>query len=48
MYRVRRGDTLSKIALSHKTSVRAIREWNPESDLSIIRPGDQITIYMKR
>ncbi len=48
VYRVRRGDTLSKIALSHKTSVRAIREWNPESDLSIIRPGDQITIYMKR
>ncbi len=48
VYRVRRGDTLSRIALSHNTSVSAIREWNPESDLSIIRPGDQITIYTKR
>ena len=48
VYRVRRGDTLSRIASSHNTSVSAIREWNPESDLSIIRPGDQITIYKKR
>ena len=48
LYRVRRGDTLSKIALSHNTSVSAIRGWNLESDLSIIRPGDQITLFKKR
>ena len=48
VYLVRPGDTLSGIASSHNTSVAEIREWNRESDLSIIRPGDPITIYRKR
>ena len=47
VYLVRPGDTLSEIASSYNTSVAEIREWNRESDLSIIRPGDQITIYRK-
>lgn len=45
VYSVRSGDTLSQIASSHRTSVDAIRTWNRERDLTIIRPGDQITIY---
>ncbi len=45
VYSVRSGDTLSQIAFSHRTSVDAIRTWNLERDLSIIRPGDQLTIY---
>ena len=48
VYRVRPGDTLSKIAVSYQTSVAAIREWNRHADLSIIRPGDRITIYRQR
>ena len=45
VYNVRSGDTLSQIASSHRISVDAIRTWNLERDLSIIRPGDEITIY---
>ena len=45
VYSVRSGDTLSQIASFHRTSVDAIRTWNRERDLTIIRPGDQITIY---
>ena len=44
-YHVRPGDTLTRIAASYSTSVEAILEWNPDSDLSVIRPGDQIRIY---
>ena len=47
VYLVRPGDTLTKIASSYNTSVAEIREWNRESDLSIIRPGDPITIHRK-
>ncbi len=45
VYNVRSGDTLSEIASSYRTSVAAIRTWNVERDLSIIRPGDEIMIY---
>lgn len=48
VYNVRPGDTLSEIAFSHKTSVDEIRAWNRESDLSTIRPGDEIMIFMDR
>ena len=48
VYSVRPGDTLSKIAFSYKTSVDEIRAWNLESDLSTIRPGDKIMIFMDR
>lgn len=48
VYLVRPGDTLSKIASSYNTSVTKIRAWNRESNLSIIHPGDQITIYSQR
>ena len=48
VYSVRPGDTLSAIAFSHKTSVDEIRAWNLESDLSTIRPGDEIMIFVGR
>ena len=47
VYSVRSGDTLSQIASAHRTSIDAIRAWNPERDLSIIYPGDQLTIYCR-
>ena len=48
VYQVRPGDTLFQIAMFYRTSVDDIRAWNPDSDLSVIRPGDQITIHMPR
>ena len=45
VYSVRSGDTLTGIASFYRISVDEIRAWNLESDLSIIRPGDQLQIY---
>ena len=47
IYKVKPGDTLSKIADSYETSVTELQQWNIESDLSILRPGYQIKIYKK-
>jgi len=44
VYNVRRGDTLTAIASFYQVSVDEIRSWNLGSDLSIIRPGDQLRI----
>jgi LysM repeat protein len=46
VHKVRPGDTLVSIATAYKTSVDAILSWNKENDLSVIHPGDQITIYL--
>jgi membrane-bound lytic murein transglycosylase D len=46
VHKVRPGDTLVSIASTYKTSVDAILSWNKENDLSVIHPGDQITIYL--
>lgn len=46
VHKVRSGDTLGKIARTYKTSVNAILSWNNSSDLSVLHPGDQITIYL--
>jgi membrane-bound lytic murein transglycosylase D len=44
VYRVRRGDTLSKIARTFETTVSAIKSWNNlKSDR--ITAGDRLTIY---
>ena len=45
VHKVRPGDTLLKIATAYKTSVDAILSWNKKNDLSVIHPGDQITIF---
>jgi membrane-bound lytic murein transglycosylase D len=44
IYSVQAGDTLTRIASVFGTSVEALLEWNPGSDLSVIYPGDEITI----
>jgi len=44
IYSVQPGDTLSRIAAVYRTSVRELQEWNLNSDLSVIYPGDRIAI----
>jgi membrane-bound lytic murein transglycosylase D len=44
IYRVRRGDTLSKIARAFDTTVSAIKGWNNLTS-SRIKAGDRLTIY---
>jgi membrane-bound lytic murein transglycosylase D len=46
VHKVQPGDTLGKIATEYKTSVDAILSWNKKNDLSVIHPGDQITIFL--
>lgn len=43
-YRVRRGDTLARIAREHNVSVRDLTEWNRIETNSIIRPGQELII----
>lgn len=43
-YRVRRGDTLARIARDHNVTVRDITEWNQINSDSIIRPGQELLI----
>ncbi len=45
VHKVRPGETLVKIASAYRTSVDAILSWNKKNDLSVIHPGDQITIF---
>jgi LysM repeat protein len=46
VHKVQPGETLVKIATAYKTSVDAILSWNKKNDLSVIHPGDQITIFL--
>lgn len=48
IHKVRVGETLNKIALAYKTTVGAIISWNKKTDLSVLHPGDQITIILNR
>jgi membrane-bound lytic murein transglycosylase D len=45
LHKVREGDTLDKIASTYKTTVGAILAWNKTDDLTVIHPGDQITVF---
>jgi membrane-bound lytic murein transglycosylase D len=44
-YRVRRGDTLSRIASRHGTTSASIARWNNISERSLIHPGQRLTIH---
>lgn len=44
-YRVRRGDTLAKIAREHQVTVRELTDWNGINANSIIRPGQELIIH---
>ncbi|HSU87344.1 MAG TPA: LysM peptidoglycan-binding domain-containing protein, partial [Terriglobia bacterium] len=46
IHRVRQGETLDKIATTYNTSVDAILSWNESEDLTVIHPGDRITIFL--
>jgi membrane-bound lytic murein transglycosylase D len=46
IHQVQRGETLDRIATTYKTSVDAIISWNESEDLSVIHPGDRITIFL--
>jgi membrane-bound lytic murein transglycosylase D len=48
IHQVRQGETLDRIATTYKTSVDAIISWNESEDLSVIHPGDRITIFPGR
>jgi len=45
IHKVRPGETLDKIAVAYKTTVGAILSWNKKNDLTVIHPGDQLTIF---
>jgi LysM repeat protein len=46
IHQVKRGETLDRIASTYNTSVDAIISWNESEDLSVIHPGDKITILL--
>jgi len=46
VHQVQKGETLGKIASAYKTTVDNIRSWNTKNDLSVLHPGDQITIFV--
>ncbi|WP_436801111.1 peptidoglycan-binding protein [Streptomyces coeruleorubidus] len=44
-YTVKRGDTLSKIAVMHRLTLDQILEWNPQiTDPDFIRPAERIRV----
>ncbi|HEX9638760.1 MAG TPA: LysM peptidoglycan-binding domain-containing protein [Acidobacteriota bacterium] len=45
VYRVRRGDTLSKIARNFGASIGDLARWNQLEDVSYLLPGMLLTIY---
>ena len=46
VHQVLKGETLGKIASEYKTTVDNIRSWNTRNDLSVLHPGDKITIFV--
>ena len=46
VHQVRQGETLGRIATTYNTSVDAILSWNDANDLSVLHPGDRITIFL--
>jgi membrane-bound lytic murein transglycosylase D len=47
-YKVQRGDTLSSIAQLFKTSVAALKTWNPRLPANRITPGQRLTVFAMR
>jgi len=46
VHQVQKGETLGKIASDYRTTVDNILSWNARNDLSVLHPGDQITLFV--
>jgi membrane-bound lytic murein transglycosylase D len=46
VHQVQKGETLVKIASEYRTTVNDIISWNTRNDLSVLHPGDQITLFV--
>jgi len=46
IHQVKQGETLDRIATTYNTSVDAILSWKETEDLSVLHPGDRITIFL--
>jgi membrane-bound lytic murein transglycosylase D len=46
VHQVQKGETLGKIASDYRTTVDDILSWNGRNDLSVLHPGDQITLFV--
>lgn len=47
LYKVRRGDSLSKIARRYSVSLKSLAKWNRLSTRSIIHPGKRLAIWTR-
>jgi len=47
-YEVRTGDSLWTISRQFSVSVEELMEWNSLPDKSYLKPGQQLTLYLKR
>lgn len=48
VHRVKKGDSLHRIASKYNTTVESVRNWNKLSPSEKIYPGDKLTIYLSR
>ena len=46
VHQVQKGETLGKIATAYRTTVDDILSWNARNDLSVLHPGDRITLFV--
>lgn len=46
-YKVRRGDSLSKIARRYSVSLKSLAKWNRRSTRSVIHPGERLAIWSR-
>jgi LysM repeat protein len=47
-YRIRTGDTLHRIALRYRTTVRDLLSWNKGVRPKQLAAGDVLTVYARR
>ena len=45
---VKRGDTLSKIAVNHRVRIVSILKWNKLNKSQTIFPGQKLAIWVKQ
>jgi membrane-bound lytic murein transglycosylase D len=45
-YTIRNGDSLWKISQKFRVSVAQVREWNGLSNRTLLKPGQNLTLYV--